>query len=270
MNLVHKLVLETGIRLDQALEVYWDNSLTPSKENKYPLAPLDKVKSGEVNPRRYQRRNRSFKADIKKCMKPELVRIRANMDITAEAIGFEFLSAGLGRDVEALVPTLVDLGFPVGVNDVSLVSCNHCYKILEWCAKSKAQVNDVLVRQTEIEAGWRSGEIKDKTTLVYYLGQMLQNLDPDTKDRVAEHLGQFLRIPVGLGKSAGRVVYILHLRGEDNPPDKVELRNSTPYFDKELRAPIEKGFGGPVVFELVRKINYWHQVYTLLRVTAPE
>ncbi len=244
--------------LHNALEVYWDNTLTPSRENEFPLAPHDEVMAGRVDAVRYKRQNRRLALKSWKVMVPELLGLSESAGFSEGPSRVQICGWGLGRDLE-WIPKIVNAGFQVSVCDVSSVACTTCQIFLD-----RRGVGNVQVITSDLEQAWNNGSIHDEQVLVYYAGQFVQNQSEEEKDTAMEHFGSFLRIPTQNG--LGRRVYLLHARGEDNPPDKVRWRNTIPYSDLELRAPLEKGFGGPVLMEVIARHRYYHQCYSFLRI----
>jgi len=135
-----------------------------------------------------------------------------------------------------------------------------------------------LTQRSEVIEAWAPdgfiGEQAEEETLFYYAGNFIQIQDKPTKDLMLKHLGAFLAKPTNEEKTAfRRRVYLLHPLGEDNPPDKVKWRRTTPYTIDELRAPFEEGFGGPLKIEVVanEKHKYFdHQTYSLICIAVPE
>ncbi len=245
-------------------DAYWNNSLTQSETNPYPLAPVDKVKAGKITKRSYEKRNELLKKRSALVMIPELVEIAGEKGFSEGPQGMEILGAGLHRDLEFLRDPVIGLYSPVGITDNSSVACAGAEAFANTC-------NTLIgVCQSEIEEAWQQGFIDEEVILVYYAGMFVQNQDREKKNRIMERFGRFIKIPAPPDGRLRRRVYLLHARGEDNPPEKVEWKNTVPYFDHELRAPLEGGFGGPIAMEIIAQHWYWHQRYSFLRLSAPK
>jgi hypothetical protein len=236
-------------------ESEWDSRLTTSRENPYPLAPKDLVRKGLVTEKIYQNENRKFGRFCRQIMLAELP-LLATGDGTAGDI--EVLGAGLSRDL-GWIATAVRYGFGVAIRDNSLIACQSAIQSI----RLQRIIHGVKVTQTEVESGWKSGEIQDAVTSVYYASQFIQVQDKETMHRMMRHLGRFLGL-----RGKQRVLYLVHPRGEDNPPEKVEWGKTTPYFDEELRAPLEEGLNGKVLMRGIAENMHHHQHYTLFKCTA--
>jgi hypothetical protein len=255
--------LETRVQTAQSL--YWDETLTRSEKNPYPLAPPDKVMEGVVNEESYAAQNDSLGEASSQVMIPEFIQMTQEPGFEDGPRGIEFLGGGLLRDLKkVLVDRIITLFSPVCITDNSAVAHANIEAFLE--EKKLPFVSPCFM---EVEDAWKNGMIMDENTLVYYGGQFIQNQGPQAKNRMMKHFGRFLKIPTPDG-SLCRRVYLLHPRGEDNPPDQVKWRNTKPYFDHELRVPIEKGFGGPVRMEILAQHKYFHQTYSFIRFSAYE
>ena len=244
----------------------WDATLTPSRTNPYPLAPPDIVEAGEVNDDSYTAENMRLSIAAENVMRPELTHIAGEPGFVGPdaPCGLEILGAGLLRDIECWLPHAVRLGFhPVCVTDSSIVACGNVENFIE-----KSNLVSISPCHMDVETAWREGAIQDENTLVYYGGQFIQNQKQRAKDRMMKHFGRFIKMPTPDGCFRRRV-YLLHARGEDNPPDRVRWRNTIPWMDEELRTPLERGFGGPALMEVIATHWYWHQLYSFFRISAP-
>lgn len=253
-NLIQRL----GQTVKNALAVYWDDVLTPSDENPFPLASKSAAKAGVVNSVSYKRQNRRMMFRSMKVMVPQILRMKEEPGFGEDPKKIVILGAGLLRDLKWLINASI-LGFPVIICDASTVACDKAHEFAE-----EHGLGEIEIIKADIESAWNQGDINEEEVLAYYGGQFIQNLDEEARDRVLEHLGRFLGIPTSGGRLRRRV-YLLHARGEDNPPE-VEWRNSIPYKDAELRAPLEKGFGGPVTMEKIGRHRHWDQVYTFFEI----
>ncbi len=255
------VALRRELKTKLEVEAYWDHSLTPSKENPFPLAPPDKVKEGLVSVLSYQKQNLLLAEKSLQVMVPELIEITKSRGFEKGPRGIEVLGAGLMRDLGWLTSTPATQ-FSVSIRDCSSVACEHAETFVK-----KHRIS-AKVHKMEVEEGWKSGQIDDRGTILYYAGQFIQNQYYEAVCRILEHLGRFLATETEDGVLR-RKVYFLHPRGEDNPTDRVQWKNTTPYWDIELRASLEKGFGGKVLMETIGKHDHFHQRYTFFRISAP-
>lgn len=233
------------MRLGLKAEYNWDQAL----EAEFPLAPRDLLEKGQVTEESYLKAERLLRRFVHLKMRNELLRLN-NPGMVIEVLG-----PGLFRDL-SWVPNAVRYGYKVAMTDISRVACILARGEL----RHKGVLRRVTIRQTSLEAAWESGQIDHDQTIAYYGGQFIQNQDEDTMVMMMEGLGRFLRLP-------GRVVWLLHPLGEENDPEEVRWRNTTPYFEKELREPLETGLGGPALMKVIGKHDYFdHQHYTLFRI----
>ncbi len=238
-----------------AMELYWDNHLTPSDENPYPLAPPD----ANVTPESYIAEEGSLINAGKVVMIPEIARICGEPGFNKGPKGIDVLGAGLLRDLH-WVSYAANMPFsPITIVDSSMVAYYNIRNFVE-----KYQLHFVDYKHKDVMEAIKCGDILTKETLVVYLSMLAQNMKEGEKSELMQFLGSFLRRPTGKGRRRRRV-YLLHPRGEDNPPESVKWRNTIPYFDAELRDPIEKGFGGPVQMDIIAQHMYFHQKYSFIR-----
>lgn len=256
------LVQQLGQHLENALEVYWDRTLTLSEENPFPLAPSDKVESGEVNAESYLEQNKLLTNVSNEIMVLELNHIVKESGFAAGPTGIEVLGAGLLRDLLWLCHACISEFSPISIRDSSVVACANALNFLE-----EHSLSDIRLDHVEIESAWKNAQIDDLETILYYAGQFIQNQDQKAKDRIMKHFGKFLKIPNNEGVLCRRV-YLLHPFVEDNPLTRVVWRNTTPYSREELLTPLEKGFGGKVEMEIIGQHNYFHQLYSFVRLSG--
>ncbi len=256
-------------------EYDWDLILTESPTNPFPLAPKDLVERGEVNEENYIRENAGITAFCAKVMGDELKEMISDPHFGTAPKGMEILGAGLMRDLWWILKVENDL--KIKIKDKTETAIKNAQKF----AKEFELKEKVEIKKIEIEEAWKKGEINEEETIAYYGGQFIQNQDRETMKRMMHHFGEFLKRP----SSPPRRIYLLHPRGEDNPADKVEWSNTTPYTDVDLIVPVEEGFGysdasllsslaegygGKVQMKALGTHNYFHQKYTLLRIMAAQ
>ncbi len=266
--------MKHAIRLDVGLgstvqvtqEQYpWDFVLTKSLRNKWPLASSDLVKAGLMDDVRYEKGIDAFSAFCNMHMLPELVTLTEQPSFKEGPTQIEILSGGL-LHAEQWITTGVSLGLSFGITDSSHVSCEnsrtHLGNFFPYSLKK------IEIREMDVEDAWLRGDIDEEKTLAYYAARFLQNqknkgttLQTRAMDRYAGQLGAFLK------HGPNRRIYLLHPLGEENPPELVKWKNTTPYTQTELQTAFERGFGGPVMFEIMGKHRYFdHQAYTLFRI----
>ncbi len=258
----YRQLQRVGMEIKTSLSLYdWDAALSAQ----FALAPPDLIRRGKVNRRSYLRQNHLLGKIGALAMIPEIFKIVGNPFFEKGPKGFEFLGWGLGRDVSKFLIHPIMRSFdPICITDSSAVAYANAEEF-----KSTYDL-PLSICQSDIEEAWGYNFISDELTLVYYAGQLIQNLDYDSMNRVMKHFGKFLKIPTSRGRR-DRKVYLLHPRGEDNPPNRVKWRNTIPWFvEKDLRPPLQRGYGGPVNIDVIRRHNYWdHQRYVWLRLSAP-
>jgi hypothetical protein len=266
MNQVLRLVFDLKMSFLDALQTYWDGALAESDENPFPGAPPEKVKAGEVDKVGYDRENLRIRDFVHQHMEPEIVHLASILNPAEEQVVIEVGGVGWARDLLWTV-TAAALKFFVGVTDASEVGCNSFYKLVDKHATAYPGISQSFrVRHAEFLASLVDRSIDLSRTIAFYFGQFIQNQDAEQFDTVLFWLGKFLKLPPISGVK--RSIYLLHLRREDNDPDKVRLNNSTLYSDSDMREPLERGFGGPVVMEIIAKHNYWHHKYSLMKITG--
>lgn len=243
-----KVALSVQVGLTR--EAYWDNVLAVSKENKYPLAPPDLVRGGMMDTKSYCRQNALLEEKSVTVMSRELSCIAGEPGFGDGPRGIQILGAGLLRDL-AWLANAEELQFWIKILDCSRVACSRARMFVK-----KHSLHATTVSRVEVTHGW---EISDCSSLIVYAGQFIQNLDDTEKDHVMEEFGRFL------AGDRRRRVYLLHPRGEDNPSEEVEWRNTVPYTDLELLTPVEKGFGGRVAMDIIGTHEYFHQRYSFIR-----
>jgi hypothetical protein len=257
--------LEAQLNVEQVLkERHWNNAVTVSEENPYPLAPADMVRKREVDQDSYERWTYLFTRDCKGIMLPEIPIIAGEPGFPKGPRGLVVGGAGLLRDLEEWLEEAQASQF----STITIVDCSSkpCDKALEFIEKHSLVSAKVLYK--ELEDAWDDGSIDDRNTLMYYCGQFVQNQDRAAKDRMLEHFGRFLRMETIPGV-LGRRVYLLHPLGEENPYDLVEWNNTVPYTLQELHDPLKKGFDGPVLMKVIGKHHFFgHQWYTFFRISA--
>jgi hypothetical protein len=243
-------------RLSVAPESYWDEVLTEDEEkNPFPLAPSDAVKAGQVDRVSYLNQNTLLAQKSTEVMSMELSGLVLSQDFERGPRKVEVLGAGLMRDLNWLAIASA-MSFELALSDSSSVACKNASRFFED-HRIRA-----TVRHMEVEDVWRKGLIDEENVSFYYAGQFIQNQNDETMERMMRHLGRFL-------KMSNRRLYLLHPRGEDNPAGRVHWKNTKPYYDIELKAPVEKGLGGPVRMEVIAKHFYFHQHYSFFRFSKP-
>lgn len=268
MKPVQALMFDRKLSMQDALQCYWDYALVPSKKNPFPGAPPDKVRSGEVNADSYKAQNIALEQFVDMHMVPEAKSLAPLQEEALECKArFEIAGLGWSRDLKGLVTTLVTNGVLVGATDVSYVAYTKFLEFLDGNTKNYPQLKGVQVRWAEFEEALRKQDIDLTNVVGLYGGQFFQNSPVRKKDSMLRVLGQFLGRPAFNGRLVRRL-YILHPLGEDNPADRVEWRNTIPYKQVELQRPLEKGLGRKVTMDVLGKHDYWHQKYTLFKITA--
>ncbi|MFZ2149630.1 MAG: hypothetical protein WAV15_00505 [Minisyncoccia bacterium] len=241
----------------QVLDYNWDFALSPSDENPYPLAPKDLLEKGLVNPAYYAWENERWERRWGQKLWQEVRKIKPGH--------IEYFGWGLGRDGKKLVPKAVAKGHSVAITDCSTVACKNATEFVE----EEGLAGKVTVRQADILNAWASRKINPKKTNVIIASQIFQNETGDRKWLMMRWLGNFLATP----PFSRRVAFIIHARGEDNPEGTVEWRHTIPWTDEELFAGLEFEMNEAVPgllpsIKVVGQHNYFHQKYTLFRITA--
>lgn len=245
--------MKTELRL--RLEYNWDKALLMSPENPFPLAPTDLVHKGLVTRALYAQQNKRWQNAWGRLMILEFQRL-ARKKGESSRNRIEIWGSGLSRCLIGWVPHIPTF-FEVGIRDKSLVACAEAMRWV-W----RLQLGErVKVSHGDLESWELFSQKDDGKTVAKYQSQFIQNQPFDVMEDMMRHNGYFLRNP-------GTVVYMIHACGEDNPEDKVEWRNTTPYTVPELRSPLEEGLGGPAEMKVLKKHKYYHQTYTLFRITA--
>ncbi|HEY4494329.1 MAG TPA: hypothetical protein VJB95_02795 [Candidatus Paceibacterota bacterium] len=241
-----------GARAQMGLEYDWDRALGAP----FALAPADLVQEGLVDDPSYNEENKKLGEFCAAVMQEELAALAASRAPRGKRIGI--MGAGLMRDTRFWIPRAVSLGLQVKIRDISRVACKNARQFIAENNLGKG----VTVSRGDVE-DWRVWEdVEDARTLAFYAGQFFQNQTKNIMWDMMYRVGsQFLKIP-------HRCVYILHPRGEDNPPEKVRWRNTVPYTDAELFDAFGHGFCEGVQVLPLGKHLYFHQTYTLFKVRA--
>jgi hypothetical protein len=225
----------------------WDDKLSQSAKNPFPLAPRDLVRKGLVTPENYARENEKLGRFRNSVMRGELERIRATPAIVQMvAPEIKVFGVGLGRDM-LWVGDALHLGFSVSVCDVSNVACQKLPK-----------QEGLRVYNKEIEDGWADLEMDSPKALVYCALQFIQILDRDKMYRVMRRLGYLLRVRQVAGQN--RILYVAHPFHKDNK--KVEWGDTTPYSKEEFMIAL----GVSVEMELLGVHKYFHQSYSFFKI----
>ncbi len=250
------------ITTSQKLYYNWNEALIQSEKNPFPLAPNDLVRNGEVNEESYMNENKLLQEAGVRVMVPELLEITQVSDFEKGPKALEIFGAGLLRDMQWLRNPVTHLFNPVCITDCSTFACENAEKFKDLYSLP------ISILESDIGDAIACGYIDPEQTRVHYAGQLVQNLDLEGKNGLMKYFGQFLRIPTSKGKY-GRKVYLLHARGEDNPLGSVEWKNTIAWPDKDLLDPLEEGFGGSVLMEIIGTHNHWNQRYVWFRLSAP-
>ncbi len=256
-----RLTLSVRVRNTLAQEYSWDDALTPSETNPFPLAPVDEVKAGRVTPARYRRQNNRLRWRSTQVMVPSLLRLMLTPSYKDGRRTIVWAGWGLGRDAEDSIEVGVMLGFRFLIIDKSKVACKNA----ESFVKKHGFQGMVQVRKISLQQAWKKNVIDEAQVLAYYAGQFIQNQDYWMMDYMMRHFGRFLR------KCHDCAVLLLHPRGEDNPEGKVEWKNTTPYHQGYLWIPLRNGSRSLATMTVLGKHWYYHQRYTffLITVSAP-
>jgi hypothetical protein len=245
---------EMAQQMFQAMDYDWDDALT----SLFPLAPKDLLEKGLVTPVWYAWESERWERRWGQ-------KLRRQISLLKKPGHIEIFGWGLGRDGKRLLPKAVALGHSVAITDNSSVACNNATAYIQTEGLTKS----VKVRQTDILKAWAAGKINARKTNVIIASQIFQNETRDRKWLMMRWLGSFLATP----PFSRRVIFIIHARGEDNPEDTVEWRHTIPWTDEELFNGLEFEMNEAVPgllpkIEVIGKHNYFHQMYTLFRITT--
>lgn len=263
---------ELSLDIDFELEAKWNNKLTPSVENPFPLAPKDLVRLGLVTPKNYAEQNRVWRKEVLKVFSGELREIEEYFTSLSPEVHvpllprfcshvWEFLSWGLGRErLAAAAVSKNKYRFGVVIRD----NCSSaCRRARSW---SRVQKLDWQVEHGEILLAWAKGHIKVNDTFALVVSQLVQICTPENARWFMELFAAFLIIPMPDGCPARRV-YMIHATLADNTHEgvSVEWGDTTPYDIGELKELAENRAGRSIEFKTLHIFKYYHQTYRVLR-----
>lgn len=254
----------------EQLEIHWDQKLTPSEDNPYPLAPVDLVKQGLVTPDDYREQNELFGRFCSSNMRRELVTMKSSVNFSHVRPYVEVFGVGLARDLR-WIDDAIHHGFNVRVREISDVACDN-FSIL--FAKEITNRQVILVNG-EIEEGWDDLQLNSDATIALYASQFVQVQSTLKMRAILRRFGDLL-VRQNQDIRPRRNIYLVHPFRKDNT-NVVEWKgkrfsgatwgDTTPYDANELLEVVqsETGSQSPVL-TVLDKQNYFHQEYSFVSI----
>jgi hypothetical protein len=249
--MAQRLALMHTLKTDQRMIIsneYWDERLTGSKHNPFPLAPKNLIDKSEVTKKIYEINNRAWGKFVTKIMIEE--------HFTGSIC---VLGAGLTRDL-GWIPIKLKKWVSaepkrntVIIADSSKVGCDNAKKFLQKHHLHRK----IKVKHTEILDGWEHGDIVDEEVDAYFLSQFIEHQE-DKMPEFMYHLGKFLKV-------TGRVVYLVTPTLDDNPKDQIIWEHAKPFYRHRLVEELEEGLKRRVLVEVLGKHTYFDRTYTFFK-----
>lgn len=261
---------------NKELKRYWDNKLSPSANNPWPLAPRDLVRMSKVHYDNYRIENGRFSAFVTSVVIRELetiLKISAREKILAlQLFWAEILGIGLGHRDLRWINTAIEQGFRLKARDISSVSKRNMVLLFQEFIDER-RLKPII---GEIEKTMETNKISPRRTAVYFASQFFQVLPRRKMRRILGRLGVILS-QWPSGTNIRPRIYMVHPLPEDNTGPKtwngihipgVEWGDTTPYTMDELRTAVESKLGGrKVLIRVLKKHRYYHQRYAFLKIS---
>jgi hypothetical protein len=265
------LRLESRLSMIQSLERHWNEKLSPSDTNPYPLAPKDLVSRGLVNQENYTEQNALFGRFCSSHMMREIGIFTCSGSMGTLCPVIELFGAGRARDCWWVADAACG-GFKMRVRDISAVALSHMNFVLGPYITARC----IDVVEGEIEEGFIEKPIDSQRTIAYFASQFIQVQKRRKMQRLLSMLGSFLeQWPYDTGVKPR--IYLVHPFNSDNCNTVVwnghELPHATwgdtiPYERHEITRACERGTRGKkVLLDVLGQHKYYHQCYSFARVT---
>ncbi len=255
------------------LERHWDDKLSSTKDNPFPLAPKDLVRMGLVTEENYQEQNQQFGRFCNSIMESELLGLSSIPRFSSVPCPeIRILGIGLAERDLLWVRAAVYSRFYIKAYDVSRVACDNLLSLTE----SLPYTHKIDVIHGEIEDLWQEIRITpDMEIPLCYGSQFIQVLKKTKMKRVVRRLGD--HVAGGVNTCLGRSVCIVHPLSEDNKRSRqwnkhcipsVEWGDTTPYSREELLNALGiKARRAGVDIDLLGVHQYFHQTYSFLKIS---
>lgn len=250
--------------------------LSPRPGHQYPLGPIDLTEDGEnvVNPDNYIDENAKFGGFYSELMMIELKILALDKSLMVINPNLGLLGPGLSRDLYWLRKA-IEIGYSADARDISPVAMKNIHLLFGQLIK-EGKVKTVI---GDIEETMVTDRIASWQTVAYFASQFFQVLGRNRMRDTLGKLGIILsRWPRGT-QSKPRI-YIGHPLPEDNIGPKcwngvnlpgVKWGDTIPFSKDELCEALEHKLGGrKAVGEVLGKHSYYHQTYTLLKLSLAE
>jgi hypothetical protein len=268
--------LATSDLHNKKLKRYWDNKLSPSANNPWPLAPRDLVRMSKVHYDNYKKENGGLGAFISilvlRELKSILKMLAHDKSVAPPPFSIEILGIGLGHRDLRWINTAIEQDFRLRARDISSVSKRNMVLLFQQFIDER-RLKPII---GEIEETMETDKINPRRTAVYFASQFFQVLPRRKMRSTLGKLGLILnQWPSDINIQPR--IYVVHPLPEDNTGAKiwngihlggVEWGDTTPYSMDELRTALESKLRGrKVSIKVLKKQNYYHQRYAFLKIS---
>lgn len=253
------------------LKRHWDNKLSASTHNPWPLAPHDLVRIGKVHHDNYLHENGKFTGFCTSHMLSELDSIyQSTKSKPVRPRRIEVLGPGLGNRDLRWLGTAIEDSFNFNVRDISTIAMKNIHLLFQQFI-DEGRIKIII---GEIEQTMRKIKVDPHETIAYFGSQFFQVLNRKKMRNTLAKLGSILsQWPKDVVPKPR--VYIVHPLPEDNEGPKVwngidlpgvEWGDTIPYSLDELLEAFECELCGRKGIADVRgKASYYHQRYSFIR-----
>jgi hypothetical protein len=249
----------------------WDQKLTPSEQNPFPLAPVDAVEQGCITQALYAQENLNWEIAVSQVIGQAAKNF---FDQKLHNWLWEFHGWGLGRE-QLAAKTVTEIGFSVLVRDNSKVACSN--------ARAFAEKWNLVwgVEQAEIEKSWRKtwedGGPDRACTLAIVSSQVLQTSTEEKMQKLMKIYAEFVRTSLPVGFPKRRAYFVHATRANNSSPVEwggkvfsgARWGDTTPYDLDELLCPVsQKRNEVDLRLTEIAGFSYFHQRYSVLELTT--
>ncbi len=250
-----KMSLIQTLKKTQCLTIsndYWDNRLTESEKNPFPLAPKNLVDRSLVTSKSYRKENDAWGKFVSDIMTKEHF-------LTSVCI----LGAGLARDLGWVLIKIKQWAnaqpkcrSTITIADSSKVALDNAKSFL----KKHSFHRKIKVVHTEILDGWENGNIDDEEIGAYFLSQFIEHQE-DNMAEFMHHFGRFLKL-------RNRAIYMVTAILDDNDKDQILWDHAKLFTYQQLIDELEEGLGDTAKVEILGKHKYFDRTYTFFKFQA--
>ncbi len=258
-------------------KLYWGRKLRRSLTNPFPLAPWELLKKGKITETNHIEQRWGFCKFIGSIMRAKKAQLVDALDFLAiphDQVETLILGAGTTEDLIRWIFEFEKEKIPLVVREFAEFACDNAKKL---------GISSLTVIEGEVVEEWGGDELHSKT-LMTFASQFVMILKPRTMRRLMYLLGRSMRLSQGLGVLPE--LCLVHPLPEHNDqpvewegltlvPSRFKSgskrrhwgRDTTLYPIAELKAALEKGYGGEINIEIVATHMYYIQKYAFLSCT---